>query len=146
MAWVNFFVWYIFCRKIIQWSSYWFPIGSIYHLYTTSMLPIGWLYGTYHLLREPETAIELSRFLLVERYTSLPGMFFFSSSVGFIAWRLMALHVAPPWGCWSIRSKEMVLNITKLSKFMHLSKLGWIFFKRKMVPSKTRVKETPHKN
>ena len=32
-------------------------IGSIYHLYTTYVLPIGWLYGTYHLLREPETAI-----------------------------------------------------------------------------------------
>ena len=24
------------------------PIGSIYHLYTTSILPIGWLYVTYH--------------------------------------------------------------------------------------------------
>ena len=27
------------------------PIGSIYHLYTTYILPIGWLYATYHLLR-----------------------------------------------------------------------------------------------
>ena len=26
------------------------PIGSIYHLYTTYILPIGWLYATYHLL------------------------------------------------------------------------------------------------
>ena len=36
------------------------PIGSIYHLYTTYILPIGWLYITYHLLREPETAVEVS--------------------------------------------------------------------------------------
>ena len=28
------------------------------HLYTTYILPIGWLYATYHLLREPETTIE----------------------------------------------------------------------------------------
>ena len=35
------------------------PIGSIYHLYTTYMLPFGRLYATYHLLGEPETAIDL---------------------------------------------------------------------------------------
>ncbi len=29
------------------------PIGSIYHLYTTYILPSGGLYATYHLLREP---------------------------------------------------------------------------------------------
>ena len=34
------------------------PIGSIYHLYTTYILPIGWSYITYHLLREPETAVD----------------------------------------------------------------------------------------
>ena len=34
------------------------PIGSIYHLYTTYILPTGWLYITYHLLREPETTID----------------------------------------------------------------------------------------
>ena len=34
------------------------PIGSIYHLYTTYILPSGWLYGTYHLLGAPETTIE----------------------------------------------------------------------------------------
>ena len=34
------------------------PIGSIYHLYTTYILPSGGLYATYHLLREPETTIE----------------------------------------------------------------------------------------
>ena len=34
------------------------PIGSIYHLYTTYILPIGWLYATYHLLREPGNSIE----------------------------------------------------------------------------------------
>ena len=35
------------------------PIGSIYHLYTTYILPSGGLYATYHLLGEPETTIEL---------------------------------------------------------------------------------------
>ena len=34
------------------------PIGSIYHLYTTYILPFGGLYATYHLLGEPETTIE----------------------------------------------------------------------------------------
>ena len=34
------------------------PIGSIYHLYTTYILPSGGLYATYHLLQEPETTIE----------------------------------------------------------------------------------------
>ena len=34
------------------------PIGSIYHLYTTDILPSGGLYATYDLLREPETTIE----------------------------------------------------------------------------------------
>ena len=33
-------------------------IGSIYHLYTTYILPSGGLYATYHLLGEPETTIE----------------------------------------------------------------------------------------
>ena len=35
------------------------PIGSIYHLYTTHILPSGGLYATYHLLREPETTIDI---------------------------------------------------------------------------------------
>ena len=34
------------------------PIGNIYHLYTTYLLPIGWLYGTYHLLWEPGNSID----------------------------------------------------------------------------------------
>ena len=34
------------------------PIGSIYHLYTTYILPSGGLYATYHLIGEPETTIE----------------------------------------------------------------------------------------
>ena len=33
------------------------PIGSIYHLYTTYILPSGGLYATYHPLGEPETTI-----------------------------------------------------------------------------------------
>ena len=35
------------------------PIGSIYHLYTTYILPFGGLYATYHLSWEPETTIDL---------------------------------------------------------------------------------------
>ena len=38
------------------------PIGSIYHLYTTYILPSGGLYATYHLLGEPETTIDLRHF------------------------------------------------------------------------------------
>ena len=34
------------------------PIGSIYHLYTTYILPSRGLYNPYHLLGEPETTIE----------------------------------------------------------------------------------------
>ena len=40
-------------------------LGGRYHIipqlavYTTYILPIGWLYITYHLLREPETAIDV---------------------------------------------------------------------------------------
>ena len=30
-------------------------------VYKWYILPIGWLYGTYHLLREPETAIEVTK-------------------------------------------------------------------------------------
>ena len=37
------------------------PIGSIYHLYITYILPSGGLYATYHLLGEPETTIEFLR-------------------------------------------------------------------------------------
>ena len=39
------------------------PIGSIYHLYTTYILPSGGLYATYHLLGEPETTIDYWGFL-----------------------------------------------------------------------------------
>ena len=35
------------------------PIGSIYQLYTTYILPIGWLYATYHLVREPGNSIDI---------------------------------------------------------------------------------------
>ena len=35
-----------------------YPIITQLAVYTTYILPIGWLYITYHLLREPETAIE----------------------------------------------------------------------------------------
>ena len=56
-------------RVLIQWSFLVPLIGSRYHIlpelavYTTYIsliyiLPIGWLYITYHLLREPETAID----------------------------------------------------------------------------------------
>ena len=34
------------------------PIGSIYHLYTTYILPSGGLYNPYHRLGEPETTID----------------------------------------------------------------------------------------
>ena len=36
------------------------PIGSIYHLYTTYILPSRGLYNPYHLLPEPEKSIEIS--------------------------------------------------------------------------------------
>ena len=49
------------------------PIGSIYHLHTTYILPIGWLYITYHLLREPETAIDL-----IPRFTRSDNLYRFN--------------------------------------------------------------------
>ncbi len=36
------------------------PIGSIYHLDTTYILPSGGLYATYHPLQEPEKSIDVS--------------------------------------------------------------------------------------
>ena len=41
-----------------DWWYIYHPIGSIYHLYTTCTLPVGGLYVTYHLLREPGNSIE----------------------------------------------------------------------------------------
>ena len=49
----------------IQWSFVVPLIGGRWYIipqlavYTTCIFPIGWLYITYHLLREPETAIDL---------------------------------------------------------------------------------------
>ena len=48
---------------LLRWSLiggrwYVIPQLAIYHLYATYILPIGRLYITYHLLREPETAID----------------------------------------------------------------------------------------
>ena len=40
-------------------SPNWQYIYIYYHLYTTYILPSGWLYATYHLLGEPETTIEI---------------------------------------------------------------------------------------
>ena len=84
---------FCFCRKIIQWSSYWLPIGSIYHLYTTSILPIGWLYGTYHLLRErSKQLLNYQGFCwlnVTHPYLGCVWFFFrMGSSVGFIAWEI----------------------------------------------------------
>ena len=39
-------------------SPNWQYIPLIYHLYTTYILPSGGLYNPYHLLGEPETAID----------------------------------------------------------------------------------------
>ena len=36
-------------------------------------MPIGWLYGTYHLLREPETAVEYMVFFMVPPKTNMAG-------------------------------------------------------------------------
>ena len=46
------------------------PIGSIYHLYPSYILPSGGLYASYHLLGEPETTIETAFLLGV-----IPGPF-----------------------------------------------------------------------
>ena len=51
-------------QTLSQWSFLVPSIGGRYHIipqlavYTTYILPIGWLYITYHPLREPETAID----------------------------------------------------------------------------------------
>ena len=51
------------------------PIGSIYHLYTTYILPIGLLYATYHLLREPGNSVEDSPSLFFKKN----GFFWFKT-------------------------------------------------------------------
>ena len=52
------------------------PIGSIYHLYTTYILPSGGLYATYHLLGEPETTIDTDHFwsLCFTLFQSFPSL------------------------------------------------------------------------
>ena len=52
------------------------PIGSIYHLYTTYILPSGGLYATYHLLGEPETTIDNIYLLSVLYPISYPTFHF----------------------------------------------------------------------
>ena len=50
------------------------PIGSIYHLYTTYILPSRGIYSPYHPLQEPEKSIELvicSICAMVKRRVSL---------------------------------------------------------------------------
>ena len=47
-------------------------VGNIYHLYTTYILPIGWLYITYHLLGEPESTIEKPPNLTLPPRNSMP--------------------------------------------------------------------------
>ena len=68
------------------------PIGSIYHLYTTYILPSGGLYNPYHLLGEPETTIDGSRgnFLQLLRLTWNLGFdtdFFVQKMVSKKTWR-----------------------------------------------------------
>ena len=74
-----------------QWSFLVPLIGGRYHIipqlavYTTYILPIGWLNITYHLLREPETAIEVNSSLKhsrrsIPRIGSLAFVFLFKNS------------------------------------------------------------------
>ena len=75
------------------------PIGSIYHLYTTYILPTGWLYITCHLLREPETAIDL-------------GSFHSPRSPWIPFWLpLRASHLVSPWPCASATLRMRQLGI-----------------------------------
>ena len=43
------------------------PIGSIYHLYTTYILPSRGLYNPYHPLQEPEKSIDLTQQIFVRQ-------------------------------------------------------------------------------
>ena len=49
------------------------PIGNLYHLYTTYILPIGWLYIPYHLLGEAETTIDVLHVLAQRRDYGVPS-------------------------------------------------------------------------
>ena len=66
------------------------PSGSIYHLYTTYILPIGWLYITYHPLREPETAVETRGSPRMEVFPQ-------KNSAGSPSPKLPIVWKAPPW-------------------------------------------------
>ena len=97
--------------KSIQWSFLVPLIGGRWYItpqlavYTTYILAIGWLYVTYHLLREPGNSIDIPvRFgvsmfhmrprLCLER--NRPEMFFFSK----IPWMNGELRSVLPIGCW----------------------------------------------
>ena len=78
-----------------QWSFLVPSIGGRYHIipqlavYTTYIpltyiLPIGWFYITYHLWREPETAIEMS-------------VIFYQSHIIWILWGMMIATLWLPW-------------------------------------------------
>ena len=50
------------------------PIGSIYDLYSTYILPSGGLYATYHPLQEPDKSIENMMIMMVgKRHTDIPS-------------------------------------------------------------------------
>ena len=53
------------------------PIGSIYHVYTTYILPSRGLYNPYHLLPETEKSIEkmlIGKYPLVIGFLRVPGV------------------------------------------------------------------------
>ena len=78
------------------------PIGIIYHLYTTYILPSGWLYATYHLLGEPETTIDkllctlLSNSYVAEWLKGLPALHIHHETIQKLWWYYFFRHIPNP--------------------------------------------------
>ena len=80
----------VYFTYIYQWSflvpligGRWYIIPQL-AIYKWYILPIGWLYGTYHLLREPETAIEFT-INIYHKYQPNVGKYTIHGSYG--GWR-----------------------------------------------------------
>ena len=72
-------------------------IGSISDLYTTYILPIGWLYATYHLLREPGNSIDMCSWVNSNFFGSCVPLFFVGRFMAVFSWPPELRMMTPRW-------------------------------------------------
>ncbi len=131
-------------RKRWDWSvAYNPPIGSIYHLYTTYILPSGVLYATYHLLGEPETSIEFLSGLIylmaswlgfhlfhLQKETNKSDLvafktcFFFFQRMFCLFFREWISRTEGAWSCTQVCKKKKKQQ--HLRHFLQMTSNGWI--------------------